>query len=388
MPDIFPDQNNALVSIIIRSMARPTLAEALDSLAGQTWPHLEAVVVNAQGPGHPPPGPTCGRFPLRFVDTGRPLERSAAANAGLDAALGHYVGFLDDDDLLFPDHVAALVNALQSSAMARIAYSGVRMIAYTPDGAVGAETVLNQPFHLPSLRAQNYIPMHAVLFARTLLEAGCRFDETLDRYEDWDFWLQLAEQGEFLHVDQITACYRNFGHSGFGLTADAATIAAGRAALFDKWRHRWTGAELSEAFAALLAGVIHRQPQSASAESLRLETLAAHLREQGDLLREMQTQLAVAQQEYHAFQHDQREQYQRQLAEWTEQAQHLREQLSERDRSLAEQDQQLRERDRQLAALYQSTSWQITRPLRGLTVALRRCGSPWRRTVKPAEPGQ
>ncbi len=102
----------------------------------------------------------------------------------------------------------------------------------------------------------------------------------------------------------------------------------------------------------------------------------------------MQTQLAVAQQEYHAFQHDQREQYQRQLAEWTEQAQHLREQLSERDRSLAEQDQQLRERDRQLAALYQSTSWQITRPLRGLTVALRRCGSPWRRTVKPAEPGQ
>ena len=124
MPDIFPDQKNALVSIIIRSMARPTLAEALDSVAAQTWPALEAVVVNARGPGHPPPAPTCGRFPVRFIDTGRPLERSAAANAGLTAAHGHYVGFLDDDDLLFPDHVATLVNALQSSTTARIAYSG------------------------------------------------------------------------------------------------------------------------------------------------------------------------------------------------------------------------------------------------------------------------
>ena len=76
------------VSLIVRSMARPTLAEALASIAQQTYPVLEVIVVNAHGPGYPPLGEQCGPFPLRFVDQGRPLERSAAANAGLDAARG------------------------------------------------------------------------------------------------------------------------------------------------------------------------------------------------------------------------------------------------------------------------------------------------------------
>ena len=38
-----------LVSIIIRSMGRPSLVEALASLAGQTYRRLEAVVVDATG---------------------------------------------------------------------------------------------------------------------------------------------------------------------------------------------------------------------------------------------------------------------------------------------------------------------------------------------------
>lgn len=342
-----------LVSIIVRSMARSTLAEALNSIARQTYPCIEAVVVNAFGAGHPPLGEGCGQFPLRFVDQGRALDRSIAANVGLNAASGGYLGFLDDDDLLLPEHVSVLVDALQRSSTARVAYSGVRMIAYQADGAPGFESLLNQPFHLPSLRAQNYIPMHAVLFDRALLEGGCRFDESLELYEDWDFWLQLAEHSEFLHVDQLTACYRNFGHSGFGLQADTAKIAAGRAALFDKWRKIWTGAELSEALAALREGVIHKPPGDHQAKSpLALESTLQLDESLFQLEQSLDRLTDHAQRQREALRD-----YQRQIDELTETALSLHYDLAEQSR--------------QVEALHRSTSWRMTRPLRGLAYAWR-----------------
>jgi len=350
--------NQPPVSIIVRSMARPSLTEALDSIAMQTYPCIEAIVVNAHGLSHPPLDENCGRFPLYLVEQGKPLGRSAAANAGLAAAHGHYVGFLDDDDILFPQHTSVLVEALQRQRKARVAYSGVRMIAYRPDGCVGLDTLLNQPFHLPSLRAQNYIPIHAVLFERTLMEAGCRFDEGLALYEDWDFWLQLAQHSEFLHVDQVTACYRNFGHSGFGLQADTAQITMGRALLFDKWRKIWSGAELSEALAALRDGVIHKQacdhaPEPAALASTAIKSISARLAEQGALLEQLLAQLDSDRQEQELLRD-----YQRRASELSETITNLRHQLAEQSRQLAE--------------VYQSTSWRITQPLRGLSRAVRR----------------
>ena len=44
---IFP-----LVSVIIRSIDRSTLAEALDSVASQNYPNIEVILVNAKGADH------------------------------------------------------------------------------------------------------------------------------------------------------------------------------------------------------------------------------------------------------------------------------------------------------------------------------------------------
>jgi glycosyltransferase involved in cell wall biosynthesis len=233
-----------LVSVVVRSVGRDTLAQALDSIARQSYANIEVVVVDAVGRGHPPLPATCGRHPLRLCGRGERLGRSRAANVGLEEARGEYLILLDDDDWFLPSHIVALVTALEHDSSAEVAYAGVRCV-----GDSGrTERVLDVPFDTARLRAGNYIPIHAALFRQSVLAQSVRFDEGLDSFEDWDFWLQLARRGPFVRVDQASACYRTGGASGVGLTPEEHRRQAGQALVLEKWRTVWSGDELNATF--------------------------------------------------------------------------------------------------------------------------------------------
>ncbi|MCX7176986.1 MAG: glycosyltransferase, partial [Proteobacteria bacterium] len=210
-----------LVSMIVRSMDRETLGAALDSIALQTYANVEVVVVNAKGGTHGDLGHHCGRFPLCIVNQGGiALSRPQAGNAGLDAAHGMYLAFLDDDDTLDPDHLSHLVDALQAESGAVVVYAGVRCIDRN-DSERKISRVFGEPLESTAqLLAGNFIPVHAPLFPRHLL-GHARFDETLETYEDWDFWLQLIQVARFVYVNRVTATYFTGGTSGVSpLTPD------------------------------------------------------------------------------------------------------------------------------------------------------------------------
>jgi len=66
-------RHGALVTVMIRSMDRESLLqEALDSVALQTYPNIEVLVVNAKGGEHSLLGDWCGRFPLRICGLDEP----------------------------------------------------------------------------------------------------------------------------------------------------------------------------------------------------------------------------------------------------------------------------------------------------------------------------
>ena len=234
-----------LVSVIVRSMDRPTLPEALASIAAQTYPNIEVLVVNAKGGRHSPLTDFGARLLLRLIETGSALGRSRAANAGLDAARGVYVAFLDDDDTLDPDHLSALVAKLREEGEGAVAYAGVRCVE-RDDPQRKVSRVFGEPFEgNAKLLAGNFIPVQGPLFPRALLRNGARFDEALEAYEDWDFWLQLAAVARFVYVDRVSATYFSGGTSGVSpLAFDPGAVRRAAGAVFNKWKERISADEL------------------------------------------------------------------------------------------------------------------------------------------------
>ncbi|MFA6310834.1 MAG: PIG-L family deacetylase [Sterolibacterium sp.] len=335
-----------LVSVIVRSMDRATLGEALDSLALQTYDNLEVVVVNAKGGQHRDPGEHCGRFPLRIVNQGgTPLTRPQAGNAGLDAAQGQYLSLLDDDDTLDPDHLSHLVAALQSEAGAIVAYAGVRCIDRSAGGRTVSRIFGEQVDSTAQLLAGNFIPIHAPLFPRHLL-THARFDETLETYEDWDFWLQLMQVARFVYVNRVTATYFTGGNSGVSpLAPDWDAVRHAYGALHAKWIRI-----VPHEFKAI-CDLYH----SAKAELLASRTEEKRL---ARLVHETDARLDAA--------------LARLDDNWPQDA---RERIAILERDLAEIRRQRDIAEFQVQDLLSSSSWSITRPLRLLkTVANRLLG--------------
>lgn len=219
-----------LVSVVVRTMGRPTLPRTLATVAAQTWRPLEIVLVDAAGAGialqnH-------AGVPVRVAGSGA-LDRPCAANAGLAAARGAWITFLDEDDEIEPGHVASLV-AVATVAGLPVAYSQTRLV-----GAEGAERVLGGPFSREALLRSNYMAIHAVLFSRAFVDQGLRFDESLATFEDWDFWLQLSARTDFAFTGKPTAIYRaaaGGSGAGAGPNLDREAVLAQRNRLMRKWQ--------------------------------------------------------------------------------------------------------------------------------------------------------
>ncbi len=251
------------ISVIIRTIWRPSLRRAIESVERQNRSDVEIVVVAAR----PGLGPVDSRLcAIHWLPTEVALHRCTAANIGLAAAQGEYLIFLDDDDWFESGHLDKLADALEKSPHAVAAHTGVRMQSET--GECLAE--FDSPFEHWQLMAMPRFPIHAVLFRRSVVEAGrCQFDAQFDVYEDWDFWLQLQKVGPFVHVPGVSAVYL---HSAAG--SGAHSVVYGDVPYQKLWQ-KWCGLYDASWLASLFAQVNQLPSMQQQLDAKRTEV--AHL---------------------------------------------------------------------------------------------------------------
>ena len=389
-----------LVSVLIRSMDRASLPETLASVALQTHAQLEVVVVNATGRAHSPLHYAPAHLEVRVVQPadGAALGRAAAANFALEQARGELALFLDDDDLIDPDHLSRLVQALHGQPRAVGAYTGVRVVS------AGGETVREYdiPWSAHRLAAINFLPIHAVLFRLSAVrEHAVQFDPSLPVLEDWDFWHQLAQDRELVHCPGVSALYRQgLGQSGLGDVEGDTHWKRWHLQLLERYLAARTPAQNARTLAwhaIELDRLTAQQAGGASAElGQRMQTLQTQLQQCMQLLREQET---LTEQERHArlglqreleaFSHQVRADFdakeaqlqrfaadsQRALDTKEEQLRQLKTELErteqDRDARLAQQQAQLEDQHAQLQdaleqmdRIRQSLWWRLSGPLR------------------------
>ena len=216
-----------MISVIIPTYNRAALlAEAIRSVQAQNSADCEIIVADDGSTDNT--SQVAAQFGqaviyLRLPHRGQP---AATRNAGLRAARGEFIAFLDSDDLFLPDRFAQQLPLLQSNPEVGLVYSdGIyfRDDPACPVGRVldGLPTPSGDAF--ADLLRGNFLAPPIVLIRRASLDAIGDFDEQPDfiAVEDYDLWLRLAARFPFVYAPGSVAAIRR--HSQ-GLSRDLLTL--------------------------------------------------------------------------------------------------------------------------------------------------------------------
>jgi glycosyltransferase involved in cell wall biosynthesis len=271
------------VSVVIPTKGRWHLlsAAALPSALEQRGVRHEVIVVDDGSTDETPERLAAIHDPRLVVvrhDVSRGVAR--ARNAGIAAARGRWVSFLDDDDLWAPEKLAAQLEAAQG-VDATFAYAGgggldashrFLFAVAPPDPATVRDALLR--WNVIWCGCSN------VVARADVVRALGGFDENLFQLADWDLWIRLALAGRAAAAPEILVGYvmheesmlltdrrdvfpeieylaekHRAAHEAYGIELDRA--------LFSRWvarGHRRAGRRMRAARTYATGAVRHRDP--------------------------------------------------------------------------------------------------------------------------------
>lgn len=206
-------QENPEVSVLMSVFnCERYLAEAIDSILGQTFSQFEFIIIND--------GSTDNSAKI-LEGYGKQDERirlirqsnmglTKSLNKGLKYAKGRYIARMDADDIAMPERFEKQVDFLHNNP-ACVAL-GSRVVCIDPYGSPLWETkqaVLHSDIDDGLLTGNGSAILHpTVMICSDALTAIGGYREHLDTAQDLDLYLRLSEHGKLANLDQSFLKYR------------------------------------------------------------------------------------------------------------------------------------------------------------------------------------
>jgi len=174
--------NGKLISIIVPCyQAERTIIKTLDDIFSQDYQPLEVIVVNDGSTDKTVIFLNGYQKKIHIINQEN-RGASAARNNGFKKSHGKYLLFCDSDIKLKPNMISAMVGTLEKNPEASYCYSNF---------VFGPHTFDLFPFDEEKLRKENYISTMSLIRREHFIG----FDESLQRYQDWDLWKRMLDKG-------------------------------------------------------------------------------------------------------------------------------------------------------------------------------------------------
>lgn len=201
------------------------IAGALRSVYAQQWPALEVLVVD-DGSSDESVALVQREFPQAKVLRQQNGGAAAARNAGIRAASGQWVAFIDADDYWLPGKLQAQMDLLATCPEADLVCTSWEFWASVdPTPSTQLLTALRQDENntarwagptgwiYPDLLLSCQVWTSTVVMRSTLLRELGGFDTSLPIGEDYDLWLRASRRTQILRVERPLALYRQHPQS-------------------------------------------------------------------------------------------------------------------------------------------------------------------------------